>query len=76
MHTLFDQVPVIANLVASHGEVDRDRFVRACLSGHWSCVSEMVEAVLAQPEGLHACQCEKLREFLEFLPFSGRGEFN
>ena len=51
----------------------RERFLRACLSGHWDEAKSMIEGMLQEPTLLRGYQESRLREFLDLLPVQGSG---
>lgn len=68
MHALYELVPVIGDVIASHCLSDaRRQFMRACLTGDWDVVRAMVQGMLAEPWLLKGHQETRLREFLELL---------
>ena len=68
MHALYELVPVIGEVIASHCRAEtRSRFVRSCLAGDWVEVRAMIEGMLAEPWLLKGHQATRLREFLELL---------
>ena len=68
MHALYELVPVIGAVIASHCRADtRNRFVRSCLAGDWDDARAMIEGMLAEPWLLKGHQEKRLREFLELL---------
>ena len=68
MHALYELVPVIGDVIASHCLSEaRTRFVGACLSGDWDQARTMIQGMLAEPWLLKGHQETRLREFLELL---------
>src|SRR5262249_7242019 len=55
--TIFDLAPVIADVVAAHcGRTARERFLQACVFGHFNEAKSMIEGVLAEPWHLRGHQ--------------------
>jgi hypothetical protein len=69
---LYDLAPVIADVISAHcpGTDARERFLRACIHGHWDEVQGMVEGMLAEPWHLKGHQEARLREFLALVPIT------
>jgi hypothetical protein len=72
MQRLYQLAPVIADVISAHcpGTTARERFVRACLGGHWDEVEGMVEGMLSEPWHLRGYQEIRLRQFLDLMPNS------
>ncbi len=70
MRTIFQLVPVIADIIAAHcpHTVARRSFMRACIHEDWQEAKGMVQGMLAEPWLLRGYQETRLREFLELLP--------
>lgn len=69
MHTVYDSVPVIADIIAGHcaGTQARKEFMSACLRADWPEAKAMVEGMLAEPWHLVGHQESRLRAFLDLL---------
>ena len=69
MQTLYELAPVIADVISAHcpGTTTRDRFMSACLGGHWYEAKSMIEGMLAEPWHLRGYQEFRLREFLDVM---------
>jgi hypothetical protein len=70
MQTVYELAPVIADVISAHcpEATTRDRFMRACLGGHWCEAKSMIEGMLAEPRHLRGYQELRLREFLDVMP--------
>ena len=73
VQAIYEIAPVIADVIGAHcpNTAARDRFLAACLRGHWDEVRSMVEGMLAEPWVLRGHQEDRLRDFLDLLPFGG-----
>jgi hypothetical protein len=73
VQAIYEIAPVIADVIGAHcpNTAARDRFLTACLRGHWEEVRSMVEGMLAEPWVLRGHQEDRLRDFLDLLPFDG-----
>jgi hypothetical protein len=77
MHALYELVPVIGEVIASHCRAEtRSRFVRSCLRGEWDDARAMIEGMLAEPWLLKGHQETRLREFLELLNIDRRSHYS
>ena len=63
-------VPVIADVIVAHcpGTTARERFVRACVGGHWDEAQGMIEGMMSEPWRLRGYQESRLRQFLDLMP--------
>jgi len=70
MQTVYELAPVIADVISAHcpGTTARERFVCACLGGHWYEAESMIEGMLSEPWHLRGYQEIRLREFLDLMP--------
>jgi hypothetical protein len=70
MQGIYEFAPVIADVISAHcaGTTARERFVRACLGGHWDEAEDMVEGMLSEPWHLRGYQEIRLRQFLDLMP--------
>ena len=68
MRAIFQLVPVIADIIAAHcpHTIARRSFMRACIHEDWQEAKGMVQGML------RGYQENRLREFLELLPDTGR----
>jgi hypothetical protein len=70
MQGVYELAPVIADVISAHcpGTTARERFVRACLGGHWDEAEGMIEGMLSEPWHLRGYQEVRLRQFLDLMP--------